>query len=136
MFAQIRSALAAKLATPSINHVYPYPPDQLVGPVAAVIGNVRWTTNPGYREVSTYTYPVELYVLRSSSDDRCTSLAEQAVEELQQALSQGITLGGTVAQAVLVEGDATYWAEVNNQDWLRVALTVRVEVRLTRAYTA
>lgn len=133
----VRAAVAAK-ATPIVRAVYPRLPETIAVSPALVLGQMTWTTTPGNRELTVWSFPLELYVARAASDDRTIAAADELIEALRSAYAQGITLAstGSTAQAVIRGGRADEWPTIGTGEFLLVTLDLEVTQHVAREYTA
>ena len=134
MLAEIRTALAARLDTATIEQVYLRPPEIPGSDVSAVIGAITWRATPGEREVTVFDAAVEVWVARRDDDSSAIAKAEAAVDEIRASLAGAVTLGGQVTHAFVVAGTGNTWVLVGGSEWLVTSLTVEITVRQSRGY--
>lgn len=136
--ATARSAIIAKAAgIAGIGSTYARLPETIGTSPAIVLGPVTWTTTPGDRERSVYTWELWLYVERLATDDQTIATADDFIDLVQAAYASGITLGQSgTTQCVIRGGRADEWVTVGNADYLRVTFTLELLSTRQRGYTA
>lgn len=136
--ADARAAIIAQTQTvTAIRSRFVRLPESITAAPAVVIGQYTWTQTPGNREMTVWNFPLDLYVARSSTDDRTIAAADAIVDELRDALSKGITLSvPDTVQSVVRSGRATDWPNIGGTEFLHVVLELELTQRTTRDYTA
>ncbi len=133
-----RAAIIAKAATVSgVRGTYARLPETIPMAPAVVLGQMTWTTIPGNRERTDYTFELSLFVERLRSDDQTIAKADDLIELIQIAYASGITLAqiGTT-QCTIRGGAANIWPTIGKAEYLQVKFLLHLESSLTRGYTA
>ena len=134
-----RTAIIAKAAgVNGIRGAFPRVPETIPATPAVVLGQMTWTTIPGDRERTTYTFDLLLYVERTSTDDRVISTTDDLVDLIQAAYASGITLGqgGQTTQCVIRGGSSNEWVSIGEALYLVTKFQLELSSSRQRGYTA
>lgn len=131
-------AVAAKAAgVAGIRGTSPRPPDKIPSSPWAIVGShqaVNSGGNIGQRSIR-YTFPVRVYVERTSDADRVAATINDLVDAFVVAYEAGITLGGTVTQAQITAWNTDLYAEVADAEYQVIEFTLTVLVQEASGYT-
>lgn len=134
-----RAAIAAKgAAIPGIKYAYPRMPDTIAGSPALVLGQFTWTTIPGDRERTTYTFELGLYVEWNSEDDQAIAEMDDMLDLVQEHYAKGITLGqtGETTECDILGGVANESAQIGDTIYLNATIRLVLKASRQRGYTA
>lgn len=135
-----RAAIIAKGAgVAGIRAALPRLPETIPASPAIVLGQMTWSKIPGDRERTTLLFDLELYVERLATDDRTIATADDLIELVEQAYTQGITLGlspGGTTQCVIRSGSANTWPTIGSTEYLLVRWQLELSATRQRGYTA
>ena len=133
-----RAAMIAKGAgIAGIRATYVRLPETIGAAPALVLGQMTWTTVPGNRERSIYTFELDLFVERVADDDRAIATTDDLIDLIQAAYALTITLGQSgTTQATILGGSSNSWVTVGASEYLRTRFVYVLESTRTAAYTA
>lgn len=134
-----RAAIIAKAAgIVGVTYTYSRMPDTLSGSPAIVLGQMTWTTIPGDRERTTYSFELTLYQERLGDDAPTIAAVDDLIDLIQAAYVSGVTLGqtGLTTQCVIRGGAANEWITIGETIYLTATFAVELSATRPRGYTA
>lgn len=134
-----RTAIIAKAAgIAGVTYTYARMPETLAGSPAFVLMGVTWTTIPGDRERTTYSFTLRLWHERLGDDDPTIAAVDDLIDLTQAAYATGITLGQTAqtTQCVIRGGAANQWMTIGETIYLTADFEIELSSTRQRGYTA
>lgn len=134
----LRAAVADQASgVAGVRVFHQYLPPSITAQPALVLGQMAWTTRPGNPEHTVWSFPLELYVGRASSDERTIAVSDGLIDAIRVAYTQGITLANVagVQQALLRGGRSNEWVEIGGLPFLLTTFELEVTEHVAREYT-
>ena len=134
-----RAAIILKAAgIAGVTYTYARQPETLSGSPAIVLGEVTWTTIPGDRERTTYSFGLTAFIERMGDDDPTIAAMDDLIDLVQAAYAAGITLGQTAltTQCVIRGGSANEWVAIGETLYLTARFEIELSSTRQRGYSA